>query len=116
MFSGARRSPVSLLLLAAYTTWLFTRTNTPESSTTKPAERRIARSGRNMSAPPSPNRAPEPPHHESGHTGTGRHEPPRRTGTTRLLGGDGGRGAALAVVLGRTHDHGARVLVRWMVV
>jgi hypothetical protein len=52
MFSGASRSPVSLLLPAAYTTWVFTRRNTPVSRTTKPAERRVARSGRNTSAPP----------------------------------------------------------------
>src|SRR4051812_19239193 len=54
MFSGARRSPVSLLLLAAYTTWLLTTTNTPASRTTVPAERSVPRSGRHIQRRPCP--------------------------------------------------------------
>src|SRR3954451_6519943 len=104
MFSGASRSPVSLLLLAAYTTCVFTRRNTPVSSTTKPAERRVARSGRNTSAPPLPGGAAQPPHHERTHTRTGRHEPPRPAGHVLMTGASISCGAALAVRLGRAHD------------
>src|SRR4051794_30634607 len=107
MFSGARKSPLSPVLPAAYTTWALTTRKTPVSTTTQPADRSIARSGRNTSAPPLSSGVPQTPHHQGRHTGTGGHQLERGAGQVLVRSRVRALSMAFAVPLGGARDQRA---------